>query len=166
MFRSAVVYVGKCRKCGANNPPRRKRGTRRPHDARNVATKLRRVLNRMFGRDTVLNPLRCPPVAYIQLYLPILPSTRFYHRATCARCGVLGRRGFVLVSTAGRVCREAGAQVATNQFVRDLDLGVPNANDDGRRVCHFLVGSNSPRTQPSFLQSVEMAKVQQRMARQ
>ena len=55
-----------------------------------------------------------------------------HHRAACARCGVLGRRGFALESAAGRVCREAGARVATNQFVRDLDLGVPNANDNRR----------------------------------
>ena len=31
-----------------------------------------------------------------------------------------------------RVCREAGARVATHQFVQDLDLGVPNANDNKR----------------------------------
>ena len=55
-----------------------------------------------------------------------------HHRAACARCGVLGRRGFALESAAGRVCREAGTRVATNQFVRDLDLGVPNANDNRR----------------------------------
>ena len=54
------------------------------------------------------------------------------HRAECARCGVLGRRGFALESAAGRVCREAGARVATNQFVRDPVLGVPNANDNQR----------------------------------
>ena len=45
---------------------------------------------------------------------------------------MFGRRGFVLESAAGRVCKEAGARVATNQFVRDLDLGVSNANDSRR----------------------------------
>ena len=50
-----------------------------------------------------------------------------HHRAACTRRGVLGRRGFALESAAERVCREA-----TNQFVRDLDLGVPNANDNRR----------------------------------
>ena len=32
-----------------------------------------------------------------------------------------------------RVCREAGARVMTNIFVRDLDLGVPEARG-GRRL--------------------------------
>ena len=45
---------------------------------------------------------------------------------------MLGRRGFALESAAGRVCTEAGARVTTNQFVRDSDLGVPNANDNKR----------------------------------
>ena len=75
-----------------------------------------------------------------------------HHRAACARCGVLGSRGFALESAAGRVCREAGARVATNQFVRDLDLGVPNANDNRR-----LAGSNWPWTQLSFPQFGGMA---------
>ena len=52
-----------------------------------------------------------------------------HRRATCTRAGVLGRRGF-----AARVCREGGARVTTNMFVRDLDLNVPNAARDGRRL--------------------------------
>ena len=35
---------------------------------------------------------------------------------------MLGRRGFALESAAARVCREAGARVSTNIFVRDLDV--------------------------------------------
>ena len=31
-----------------------------------------------------------------------------------------------------RVCREAGARVATNVFLRDLNLDVPT--EDGRRI--------------------------------
>ena len=46
--------------------------------------------------------------------------------------GVLGRRGFALESAAAQVCREAGARVATNLFVRDMDLGVPNGRDSRR----------------------------------
>ena len=105
------------------------------------------------GRSsTVLNPLftltRIEPALFnlllqrrLALPLPLSKSTfrcdrpldAFgHHRAACARCGVLGRRGFALESAAGRVCREAGARVATNQFVRDLDLGVPDANDNRR----------------------------------
>ena len=34
--------------------------------------------------------------------------------------GVLGRRGFALESAAAPVCRETGARVATNLFVRDM----------------------------------------------
>ena len=55
-----------------------------------------------------------------------------HHRVASARCGVLGTRGFALESAARSVCREAGARVATDQFVRDWDLGVPNANDNRR----------------------------------
>ena len=55
-----------------------------------------------------------------------------HHRASCAQAVVLGRRGFALESAAARICREAGGRVATNVYVRDLDLPVP-AND-GRRL--------------------------------
>ena len=48
-----------------------------------------------------------------------------YHRTSCARAGVLGRRGFALES--------ATARVTTNIMVRDLDLGEPRAAD-GRRL--------------------------------
>ena len=55
-----------------------------------------------------------------------------HHRASCAQAGVLGRRGFAVESAAARICREAGGRVATNCFVRDLDIGVPV--NDGRRL--------------------------------
>ena len=45
-----------------------------------------------------------------------------HHRAACSRSGVLGRTGFSLESAAAGVCREAGKHVATNLFVRDMDL--------------------------------------------
>ena len=45
----------------------------------------------------------------------------------------MGRRGFALEVAAAQVCREAGARVSTNQFVRDLDLGEFNGLD-GRRL--------------------------------
>ena len=78
-----------------------------------------------------------------RLHLPLSPSSRFcrcgrpldpcgHHRAACARAGVLGRRGFAVESAAARICREAGARVTTNIFVRDLDLGAPIA--DARRL--------------------------------
>ena len=55
-----------------------------------------------------------------------------HHRAACSRAGVLGSWGFSLESAAAQVCREAGAWVSTNLFVRDLDL--PIANHDARRL--------------------------------
>ena len=65
-----------------------------------------------------------------------------HHRAACARCGVLGRRGF----TAGRVCREAGVRVVTDQFVRDwiLECPMPTITGGLRLLstgCHCLAGS-------------------------
>ena len=69
-----------------------------------------------------------------RLRLPLPLSRRFcrcgrlidefgHHRAACAQAGVLGRRGFALESVVARVCREGGARVTTNMFVRDLELG-------------------------------------------
>ena len=55
------------------------------------------------------------------LVLPQLPA------------GVLGRRGFAVQSAIARICREGGARVSTNLFVRDLDLGAFNLFD-GRRL--------------------------------
>ena len=55
-----------------------------------------------------------------------------HHCAACSRAGVLGSRGFSLESAAAQDCREAGARVSTNLFVRDLDL--PIANHDARRL--------------------------------
>ena len=54
-------------------------------------------------------------------------------RAACAEAGVLGKRGFPLECPAAQVCREAGARVTTNAFIRDLDLGEFNRLD-GRRI--------------------------------
>ena len=55
-----------------------------------------------------------------------------HHRATCSKAGVLGSRGFSVESAATKVCREAGACVSLNAFVRDLDL--PVAQHDGQRL--------------------------------
>ena len=56
-----------------------------------------------------------------------------HHRAACATAGVLGRRGWALESAAARVCREGGARVRTNVFVRDMDLA-QHDHADGRRL--------------------------------
>ena len=45
---------------------------------------------------------------------------------------MLVRRVCSLERAAARVCREAGARVATNVFLRDLNLGLPLT--DGRRL--------------------------------
>ena len=55
-----------------------------------------------------------------------------HHRAACPEAGVLGRRGFPLEVAAAQVCREAGARVTTNIFVRDMDLAVVNVMDSRR----------------------------------
>ena len=54
-----------------------------------------------------------------------------HHRAVCSRTGALGR-GFALESALARVCREASGRVATNLFVRNMDLGVTRAGDNRR----------------------------------
>ena len=50
-----------------------------------------------------------------------------HHRAACSEVGVSGKRGFPLECAAAQVCMEAGAWVATNVFVRDMDLATFNA---------------------------------------
>ena len=55
-----------------------------------------------------------------------------HHRAACAEAGVSGRRGFPLECATAQVCREAGARVATNVLVRDMDLAAFNALDSRR----------------------------------
>ena len=52
-----------------------------------------------------------------------------HHRAACHVAGVLGRRGMLWNAL---LCREAGARVTTNMFVRDMDLGHFNALDARR----------------------------------
>ena len=54
------------------------------------------------------------------------------HRAACPVTGVLGPRGAPLERAAARVCREGGARVATNVFLRDMNIDVPLA--DSRRI--------------------------------
>ena len=79
-----------------------------------------------------------------RLHLPLPLSSRTcrcgreldsfgHHRAACAEAGVLSKRGFPLECAAAQVCREAGARVTTNSFIRDLDLGEFNGLD-GRRI--------------------------------
>ena len=62
------------------------------------------------------------------------------HRAACPRAGILAGRGYALEAAAARICREAGARVVTNCFVRDLNLTAPP--DDGRRL--EVVANNLP----------------------
>ena len=47
--------------------------------------------------------------------------------------GALSKRGFTLEFALTRICREAGARVRTNQFLRDLNLQEISSND-GRRI--------------------------------
>ena len=62
------------------------------------------------------------------------------HRAACPHAGILASRGFALEAAAARICREAGARVVTNCFVRDLNLD--GVADDGRRL--EVVANNLP----------------------
>ena len=69
----------------------------------------------------------------LRLRLPLpLSICLGHHRAACSRTGFLGRRGFAVESAAAKVCREAGGRVASNLFVRNMDVGVPRAGDNRR----------------------------------
>ena len=69
-------------------------------------------------------------------FLALLPMWHLdsfgHHRAACHVAGVLGRRGYALECAAAQMCREAGARITTNMFVRDMDLGHFNALDARR----------------------------------
>ena len=54
------------------------------------------------------------------------------HRAACATSGVLPTRALPLELTVARVCREAGARVARNVRLADMNVDVPVA--DARRI--------------------------------
>ena len=54
------------------------------------------------------------------------------HRTACPTAGVLSPRGTPLERAAAQVCREAGARVASNVMLRDMNLDVPLA--DARRI--------------------------------
>ena len=54
------------------------------------------------------------------------------HRSACAQVGVLAHRAGPLERAAARICREAGARVATHVALRDMNLDAPAT--DGRRI--------------------------------
>ena len=54
------------------------------------------------------------------------------HRSACAQVGVLAHRAGPLERAAARICREAGARVATYVALRDMNLDAPAT--DGRRI--------------------------------
>jgi hypothetical protein len=55
------------------------------------------------------------------------------HRAACSTCGVLRLRAKPLEIAAARVCREAGARVAENVLLRNMNLQGVSARD-GRQL--------------------------------
>ena len=54
------------------------------------------------------------------------------HRAACANAGVLASRALPLERAVARVCQEAGAQVARNVRLADMNIDVPVSDD--RRI--------------------------------
>ena len=84
---------------------------------------------------------------------------------------MLGRRGYPLKVAAAQVCREGGARVSTNFYVRDMDLAVFNALDSRRLevVADGLTlfgGAQPPKTQLSSGPCTEMGPPEERCTRQ
>ena len=78
-----------------------------------------------------------------RLRLPLPPTARVCrcggeldilgdHRAACATAGVLVRRAVPVERVVAQICREAGRRVATDVFLRELNLGLPIT--DARRL--------------------------------
>ena len=98
-----------------------------------VPTSNELTINSQSFRILLLRRLRvdlplCPRVCRCRRFL----DSKGDHRAACAVCGVLSTRGFPLESAMARVCREGGARVQFNSFLRDLNIGA--AVSDGRRI--------------------------------
>ena len=69
--------------------------------------------------------------AFLQVWNP----SRFGPPPSSVRKGWgFGQEGWALESIAARICREGGGRVTTNVLVRDLDLALPGAVADGRRL--------------------------------
>jgi hypothetical protein len=61
------------------------------------------------------------------------------HRCACSTCGVLRTRAKPLEKAIARVCREAGARVVENAFLRDMNLnGI--SNRDQRQIEVLAIG--------------------------
>ncbi len=60
-------------------------------------------------------------------------DARGHHRAACSTCGVLRRRGKPLEKAAARVCREAGARVAENVLLQNMNIAGISGHD-GRQI--------------------------------
>ena len=86
-------------------------------------------------RVFLLRRLRLPlPLSVRRCSCGRLLDSYGHHRATCSTVGVLSRRGFAVENAVAQVCREGGARVSTNIFLRDLDLDLKHASMDGRRL--------------------------------
>ena len=84
-------------------------------------------------RTLLLRRLRVPlPLAPRHCHCRRLLDPFGDHRAACSNAGVLGPRGAPLERAAARVCREAGARVSTNVFLRDMNIDIPVV--DERRI--------------------------------
>ena len=109
---------------------------RPPHAARAFA------VFRTSAEVTVPSPLfRVLLLRRLRLPLPVAPRTRACrgrldplgdHRAACATCGVLASRALSLERVVARVCQEAGARVARNVRLADMNIDVPVSDD--RRI--------------------------------
>ena len=106
------------------------------------------------GGSTVLTTLPTRPEYYMgddvfrvtllrRLRWPLPPTARVCrcggeldilgdHRAACATAGVLVRRAVPVERVVAQICREAGGRVATDVFLRELNLGLPIT--DARRL--------------------------------
>ena len=93
-------------------------------DTRVPDSEYRVMLLRRLRLPLQLAPKRCPCGGRLDEYGD--------HRSACAQVGVLARRAGPLERAAARICKEAGARVASHVALRDLNLDVPAG--DGRRI--------------------------------
>ena len=93
-------------------------------DTRVPDAEYRVMLLRRLRLPLPLAPKRCPCGGRLDEYGD--------HRSACAQVGALARRAGPLERAAARICKEAGARVASHVALRDLNLDVPAG--DGRRI--------------------------------
>ena len=80
-------------------------------------------------RVLLIGHLRLPLTHHVCSVVAVCWSPSATIRAACSKAGVLGRRGFALVSAVTSVCQEVGGRVTAHMMLCDMDLAALDIRD-------------------------------------